>query len=230
MHTFFLTGNDTGVGKTYIGCMLTKALLRNGIYCEARKPIESGCRETDQELLPEDALAYEAALNSRIPLDTINAYRFELPISPARAARLENRRISIRDLVKACATQKKCEVLLVEGAGGFYSPLCTDGLNSDLAIKLKASVLLVVPDRLGCINQTLLSVQAIERSGLNLFAVILNQHRMSRAGGMDNVEDLQHYVRSPLVVIPHETETSSDALELRRTSIQSLVDRIQKTV
>lgn len=230
MQTYFISSNDTGVGKTYVGCLLVKALIRNGVTLVVKKPIESGCRVIGDELIAEDVKCYQSALGNHASRETINTYRFEPPISPERAIQLAGGQVTIKDVVKACKPIHPPKVLLVEGAGGIYSPLCSNGLNADLAARLKARILLVVPDRLGCINQTLLCLQAIQKHNLGCSAIILNQYRCEREVDMDNLSDLRRYTRIPVIAMPHEQDTSSVAMEMRRASVQILVDEIKQRI
>ena len=107
----------------------------------------------------------------------------------------------------------KDDVLLVEGAGGFYSPLCSDGLNADLAEAMQAQVILVVRDRLGCINQALLSLAAIESRGLECFAVVVNQipSTADEDIAMDNLADLRARLKQP--VLPYNANESTNTLD-----------------
>jgi dethiobiotin synthetase len=230
MQTYFISSNDTGVGKTHVGCLLLAALIRSQVQCAIKKPVESGCRRINGALITKDAHAYSVVMGKNLSDDKINAYRFEPPISPERAIRLSGQHIDLQDLVNACTPTEKCDVLLVEGAGGFYSPLTADGLNADLAMQLKAAVILVVPDRLGCINQTLLSLQAIRQSQLECRFVILNQYQPQQATGMNNLEDLQQYAQVPVVAIPHAQDASVEMQDMCRQSIQMVVDDIKQHI
>ena len=223
MKTLFITGTDTGVGKTYIGRILVKALIKNGLSCIPRKPIETGCEFENGEFVPEDALMYARATNDTIPLAEICPYRYAPPISPERAVRLANDTVTIKDLMQACKLDSPTDVLLVEGAGGFYSPLCIDGLNADLAQKLKSDVILIVQDRLGCINQALLSIEAIQRRKLKLLAVVLNQYREHEERAMDNLEDLRARLTYPVIPIPHMQDADQEMLDMQYASIDQLL-------
>lgn len=177
---FFITGTDTDVGKTYTSGCLAMTLAQQGLTVSPRKPIASGCiRQTDGSLLSEDALFLQRATQTDERLEHICPFQFEAPLSPHTAIKQAKLTINIEDLVTACAVPKN-RFALVEGAGGFYSPLALDGLNKDLAIALGYPVILVVANRLGCINQTLLSIAAIEQAGLQLHSVIINQVHATR--------------------------------------------------
>ncbi len=223
MKTLFITGIDTGIGKTYVGHMLVKALIKAGHSCVPRKPVESGCDINDGELMPEDALKYFHATNGKIPLEEICPHRYEPPISPERAIRLANNIVTVKDLVTSCTPTNKPDYLFVEGAGGFYSPLCTDGLNADLAQKLKAGVILVVKDRLGCINQTLLNIEAIQNRKLKLLAIVLNQTREHEESSMDNLDDLRMRLSIPVIAIPNMVDADQNMLDMQYSSIDELL-------
>ena len=226
MKKLFITGNDTDVGKTYVGSLLVTALLSAGYSCTPRKPIETGCADEDGELIPADAMIYHYACNRHASLDEICPYRFEPPISPERAIRLAGETISTQDALDACIPDHETDFLLIEGAGGFYSPLSSDGLNADLAEMVGGDVLLVIKDRLGCINQTLLTIDAIKKRKLEIPAVILNQYREHEEAAMDNFEDLHNRLDIPVIPMPDLAETNQAVLELQQSSIAKLLSII----
>jgi len=196
MKGLFITGTDTGVGKTYVGVQITQTLLQLGESVRPRKPLESGCTRTAEGLLPADGNAYWQAIEGRESLEIITPYRFEAALSPARAARLLGQSLTLKQLKQACLQGvTEGDFLLLEGAGGFYSPLLDGVLNADLAQELELPVLLVAEDRLGCINQVLLSLEVIKRRGLTLAGVVLNRGQMEdrRHPELNNIEDLQAF-------------------------------------
>jgi len=198
----FITGTDTGVGKTYIGSQIVSLLHEMKISVLPRKPIESGCELINGELQPDDAKHYYEAVHKNIPLTEICPFRFQPAISPQRAARLINRPVSINAVQQACLKKvNENNFLFVEGAGGFYSPICEDGLNADLAKCLQLPVLLISNDQLGCINHILLTAEAIRRNDLVLCAVILNGKDTKHDEAMNNLEDLKTYLNEPLFTI-----------------------------
>lgn len=170
----FITGTDTDVGKTYISACLAATLVTHGITVAPRKPISSGCiRQPNGDLLSTDALALQRAAKSLEPLEVIGRYTLEPAISPHLALAQAGLNITIDDLYQACSVPNNY-FALVEGAGGFYSPMASDGFNKTLAIRLGYPVILVVGNQLGCINHTLLTLEAIEASGLTLLAILVN--------------------------------------------------------
>lgn len=200
----FITATDTGSGKTYVSSTLLRHLKQRGLSIAARKPIESGATMQDGQLVGSDA-ALHASITGE-PLSLVCPYPLHAAISPDLAAQLEGKAYYVDDLRTACYSD--ADFTLVEGAGGFYSPLCRDGLNADLAAAVGLPVVLVVGDRLGCINHTLLSIQAIASRGLKLAAVVLSQvPGNERPAGMDNYTELLRYLSAPLIVAPtHDTQ------------------------
>ena len=206
MRGVFITGSDTGVGKTAIGAALAWRLSLEGLVVRPRKPVESGCATEQGGAHPGDSESYHAAMSGREPLARIGRYRFHAALSPERAAALEGRTLRLEDLIQACREGVgPGDFLLVEGAGGFYSPLATDGLNADLAAALGLPVLVVSADRLGAIHQALLTTEAVARRGLTLAGVVLNQTVPGADPRMDNGADLARWLgRDPVVIRYHD--------------------------
>jgi dethiobiotin synthetase len=198
----FITGTDTAVGKTFIGIGLLRIFKTKGIEMVPRKPVESGCDRSAGRLIPRDALALGKAAGTDMNLDEICPYRLENSLSPERAAFLEGVDLRLERLLTACQAPPGYS-MLVEGAGGFYSPLASDGLNADLAQRLNLPVLLVASNRLGGINHVLLTVQAIESRKIPLAAIVLNQLTPDLDPAMDNMADLQQRLHYPLITIPY---------------------------
>ena len=195
---YFITGTDTEIGKTHITCALALGLVQQGHQVAVRKPIASGCiKQADGSLLSEDAYRLHQASQSTDSLQTICPYQFEAPISPARAIRQAKQTIDLADLVKACNAPSS-QFLLVEGAGGFLSPLCENSLNADLAVELQWPVILVVGNRLGCLNQALLSVEAILQRGLALQAIVLND--LCEQADFHNLTDLKNLLPNQRII------------------------------
>lgn len=195
MRGLFVTGTDTGVGKTVVACALTRLLVERGVTVRPRKPIESGCELRDGRPYPADAAALRAAAGNQEGLDTVCPHRLTAPISPERATAREGKTIGLADLEQACRVGVGAkDFLLVEGAGGFLSPLAVDGRVCDLAERLKLPILLVVADRLGCLNHAMLTTEAIAARGLTLVSVVLNRVDADVISGMDNAADLEKWL------------------------------------
>lgn len=209
----FITGTDTGVGKTHIGTQLCKLLISRNIPTQPRKPVESGC-ETDSQgqLLPQDAIGYFSACGQSIPLEEICPYAFTEAVAPDYAAKLAGINLQLEQLVAACHVSKN-EFLLVEGAGGFYSPIATNALNADLAVALDLPVLLIAANRLGAINHTLLTAEAIQQKGLRLAAVILNDTvAQDGAENLNNLAALELRLDCPVLMHPENSVLKDELL------------------
>ena len=196
---YFITGSDTDVGKTYVACQIVRQLSARGIDIETRKPAESGCIESgDGTLVTHDAAALQLANANRETIERICPYRYRAALAPHRAARLEGQTVSLPALIEACSLDDPGHCLIVEGAGGFYSPLADDGLNADLASALQLPVIIVVNDRIGAVNQALMTLQAVISRKLHVAALILNQLEPLNDNSMDNAADIRAYCNSPI--------------------------------
>ena len=213
MKGIFVTGTDTGVGKTHIGVRVIRQLRQQGLHVTPRKPVESGCELKDLRLVPADAQALNDAAGNAGLLSEVCPHCFQPPISPRRAAKLANIVITTEHLVAACHPPPNTDFLLVEGAGGFYSPLTIDGLNADLAQALQLPILLVAADRLGCLNHILLTTEAISRRGLKLLAIVLNRADGQPDKDTNNHEDLLELVECPVFAHPHAEANASTGVD-----------------
>lgn len=164
---FFITGTDTGVGKTYITKLLVESLRSEGKYAVGFKPISCGDRE-DATIL--------AAASGNLPLDEVNPLHFPSAVAPHVAALLENKTINPAEIIASYKTiSEKYDPVIVEGAGGWEVPITQTYFVSDLAKDLNLPVILVAANRLGALNHILLSLAAIEAKGLKCAGIILNQ-------------------------------------------------------
>lgn len=189
---YFITGTDTGVGKTVFTCLLIQELRVQGRKVAAYKPACSGALdwgEGGQGLvrtggltpprLPQywsDVEDLYAATDGEFDRERICPQCFQAALSPPAAAALEGRVVDEAQLIAGYQwLSERADVVLVEGAGGFYSPISTNWLNADVAERVALPVLIVAPNRLGTINQTLLTIEAVRRRGLDVAGVVLNQ-------------------------------------------------------
>ncbi|HEY1663488.1 MAG TPA: dethiobiotin synthase [Verrucomicrobiae bacterium] len=163
---YFITGTDTGAGKTVLGCLLVSFLREQGVNAAALKPVCSGGRE--------DARRIFSAMNGALPLDEINPWHFRAPIAPALAARRENKTIRLPQvLAQIRAMRKRFDVLIVEGAGGLLSPLGDDFNSRDLIRELRATPVVAAPNRLGVANHVLLTLEALPKKIRDRTRVVL---------------------------------------------------------
>jgi dethiobiotin synthetase len=201
---YFITGSDTDVGKTYIACEIVGQLRARGLAVETRKPAESGCEaDAGGEPRTHDAQALRQANANLETIERIAPYRFRAALAPHRAARLENVELRLAQLIDACGRDRADACLVVEGAGGFYSPLAADGLNADLASALQLPVIAVIDDRIGAVNQSLMTIAAVASRGLRIAALVLNQVSPGSDAAMDNAADLAEYSDLPLFRCAH---------------------------
>jgi dethiobiotin synthetase len=164
--TFFITGTDTGVGKTVLTALLARHLRKQGFRLAALKPVCSGGRD--------DARVLRAALGGALVLDEINPWHFRAPIAPLLAARRERQRVRLADvLTHVRSVQKRFDVVLVEGAGGLLSPLGEDFNSRDLIAALRATPIVVCPNRLGAMNQVRLTLAALPQRAASRARVAL---------------------------------------------------------
>ena len=163
---FFITGTDTGAGKTVLTALLAQFLRERGVNAVALKPVCSGGRA--------DARALHAAMGGALSLDEINPWHFHAPIAPLLAARRERKRVRLSAvLAHVCAMQKRFDVLLVEGAGGLLSPLGVDFDSGDLMATLDALPVVVAMNRLGAVNHILLTLKVLPRRATGRARVVL---------------------------------------------------------
>ena len=173
MKTWFVTGTDTEIGKTFASCDLLRHLAGSGHRAAGLKPIASGCTMTKEGLRNADALALMAAANVPLGYAQVNPYAFEPAIAPHIAAARAG--VAIDPGVAARGLRAiEADWVLVEGAGGWNIPLGNGRLLRDLAGAFTRQVLLVVGMRLGCINHALLSAQQILRDGFELVGWVAN--------------------------------------------------------
>jgi dethiobiotin synthetase len=219
----FVTGTDTGVGKTRVACMLLRAFAARGERVVGMKPVATGAQWTGAGLRNEDVAQLCAASNAAAPLELVNPYCFAPAIAPHLAAAEAGARIELGRIVDACSKLAAlADRVVVEGVGGFAVPLGEDYGTADLARMLGLPVVLVVGMRLGCLNHALLTVQAVERCGLRLAGWVANciDPEMQRLEG--NVETLRTRLSAPLLgLVPHDPvpgEAAMPGLAIERLS------------
>ena len=173
---YFVTGTDTGVGKTLFSAALTYFLCNQGMRVSGMKPIASGCIETDHGLRNEDADLLFTASNVKADYDLICPYRFLPPIAPHIAAQEQGTVISIDHILESYRRlQSSSDTVVVEGVGGWQVPLDEQKGMPDLAIELDLPVIIVVGGRLGCINHALLTAESVLVRGLSIAGWVFNQ-------------------------------------------------------
>lgn len=212
----FVTGTDTGVGKTLCAVALVQALARDGLRVAAMKPVASGAwpdPRADGALRNDDALALHAAANVPATYDELNPFCFSEPVSPHIAAQSASVAVDFETIFhrygSLCA---RADAIVVEGAGGVLVPLGPQLTVLDLAVRLELPIVLVVGLRLGCINHALLSAAAIQARGARLAGWIANHLDSQFARLEENLATLQAGLGSaPLAFVPHGADAAHAA-------------------
>lgn len=195
LNGYFITGTDTGIGKTWVACGLITGLRERGHRVMGMKPVASGCVPTAGGLRNEDALALQAVSSLAAPYEVINPYAFEPPIAPHIAAQEVGAKIAFGEI---CARSEQLmglvDMLVVEGVGGWRVPLGEEGDVEALAATLKLPVVLVVGVRLGCINHAFLTAESI---GLSLAGWVANLVDPAMERLADNLQTLCNGITAP---------------------------------
>jgi len=196
----FVTGTDTGVGKTLVSCALLSALKRQGYVVQGMKPVASGCEHSAQGLRNDDAQGLIQHSSSRLPYSTVNPYAFEEAVAPHLLAAQSNVLIDI-DFIrqKYLEIAQQCEHVIVEGAGGWQVPLNHRQTMADLAVALQLPVVLVVGMRLGCINHALLTYRSILDSGLPCLGWVANEIDDNMQLTSENIHSIAQRIDVPLL-------------------------------
>ncbi len=215
MKSIFITGTDTGVGKTAVACSLAAYLsLKKGRDVGVMKPFESGGDASAGEMAG-DAWSLKAASGSQDSIRDINPYNFKAPLAPEPAAMRENADIDVGRVM--AAYRKLCDrhdVVIVEGAGGILVPVRDGYFYSDLMVDMGAPVVLVSRLTLGTINHTLLSCRYLKSIGVEVSGVILNDMTGENdIASETNPEMLRKYLEVPLLgIFPHEPDLFAQAV------------------
>tara|TARA_Y100000022_G_scaffold94593_2_gene81579 strand:+ start:815 stop:1462 length:648 start_codon:yes stop_codon:yes gene_type:complete len=211
MKGFLITGTDTDVGKTWFMLKFGELLKEYKFKFHFLKPVESGCEEPDGNIIPKDAEQFSKLENT--PLSNICKFMFKAYASPPRAAKLENKKIKLADILNFINEKKDLDndsFNLIEGCGGFFSPIADNKLTADLAVKLDLPVILVVNNKLGCINHTLLSIEAIKKLNLNIKFIVLND--LSKNVPLDNFEELSRFTEIPIIRLKYKEKADPDLI------------------
>ena len=211
MKGFLITGTDTDVGKTWFMLKFGELLKEHKLKFHFLKPVESGCGEPNGDIIPKDAMQFSKL--EGVSLSKICKFMFKAYASPPRAANLESKDIEINDIIDFIEENKIDDddcLNLVEGCGGFLSPIANKKLTSDLAVKVNLPVILVVNNTLGSINHSLLSIQAIESLGLNIKFIILND--LNEIVPLDNFDELSSYTSIPVFRLKYNEKADSNLI------------------
>lgn len=212
---YFITGTDTDVGKT----VCTKGLLQFAKFknksCLAYKPISAGCELTKQGLRNSDALTLQNHSSIKVAYQAVNPIAYQPAIAPHIAAAQINQKINLNvvDQGYDYLLAQQADLLLVEGAGGWHLPMNNSQLFSEWVTKKQLPVIVVVGLKLGCLNHALLTVQAIQQSGLIVAGWIANHLQPEMPFAQANIDTLLDFIDAPLIAeIPFLKQIESQDL------------------
>ncbi len=203
---YFLTGTDTGVGKTLVAAALLRAAAAQGLRALGMKPVAAGGTE--------DVEALMAASNVAAPRDLVNPYSLSEPLSPQLAARHDGLNIDLERIARCFGELRgRADFLVVEGAGGFRVPLGETQDGADLALRLGLPVILVVGLRLGCLSHALLTEESIRARGLRLAGWVASQIDPDMACVEENIGTLRARITAPLLgFVPYQAAPAADRI------------------
>jgi dethiobiotin synthetase len=230
MRGIFVAGTDTGVGKTVVAAALIKALARQGLRVAGMKPVAAGAEMTPSGLRNADALALLQAANVAAPYEVVNPYCFAAPIAPHIAARDAGVAIDLgllRQRFDELTALADCVV--VEGAGGWLTPISDCASMADIAAALALPVVLVVGLRLGCLNHAILTARALAEHGAGLSGWIGNSIDPAFDRAMDNIADLERRLQRAVAIVPYASH-APESLELPLAAAFDLVAQRSSSV
>ena len=195
----FITASNTEVGKTTVAVEIARRLSENRVV-RARKPVESDCPVVDSVFAPRYASALSDACGNVEGLSVVCPFCFAMEASAEKASAEVGETLTLEKLVDACYQGTGDDFVLVEGAGGFYSPIAENTLNSDLAVALNLPLVIVVRDELGAISQALLTLCAAQHNKLKVACVVLNQVENNE---LSNIDALKTYTITPVICFSH---------------------------
>ena len=206
----FVTGTDTGVGKTLVAAALVHGLVRRGVRAAGMKPVASGCRRTDDGLRSDDALLLASHSNVSARYETVNPYAFEPAIAPHIAAAEAGARIDLARIVHvANELAARADRIVVEGVGGWRVPLNEREDVGDLARLMALPVLLVVGLRLGCLNHARLTADALVTAHVPWAGWVASAVDAQFSHSRENLAELVRLMPAPLLgVVPHDAGAS----------------------
>src|SRR3989339_495513 len=183
MASLFVTGTDTGVGKTYVTILLAKHLMLKGFDVGIMKPISTGSKKDD------DARLLKKTLNLKDPLRLINPIHLKLPLAPYAAAKLLKKRLNLKKIFTAFEKLKKHhDIVIVEGIGGVLVPILKDYFVADLIKDMGISALIVARPGLGTINHTLLTIEALKARKIKIAGIVINKYTGKTLSEKTNAE------------------------------------------
>jgi len=218
MLNLFIAGTDTNVGKTYISTGMLSAFNEAGFSTIACKPVASGCMVHNDKLYNADALALQAACSVKLHYDYINPFAFAAPIAPHIAAQHAGRELSVELLQQKCRTvlSYPADICLIEGAGGWYTPLNHHETLADFVVRMQFYVVLVVGMRLGCLNHSILTSQALQQAGIKVAGWIANCIEPELPALEENLASLKARLPFPCLGVVQHNARIADSIDIKK--------------
>ncbi|MCF6766309.1 dethiobiotin synthase [Thiotrichales bacterium 19S3-7] len=208
MSSFFITGTDTEVGKTYITTLLLQYFNQKGLSTIAMKPIASSCEENNGKLYNDDALQLQQNMSIKLAYDQVNPFAFQPAIAPHIAAALVNKNLSTNTIYHNINKflSYEADIKLIEGAGGWQLPLNEDEVLAEVIAQLQVDVILVIGMKLGCLNHAILTANSIKNLGCRLAGFITNEVTKDKMPYLEeNRQSLKSFIDAPyLAHIPYQ--------------------------
>ncbi len=211
---YFITGTDTGVGKTWCSVALMHYFIKQGKSVAGMKPVASGARRINGRLINDDALLLQQNASKNFSYDIVNPYTFAMPVSPHIAAEKVGESIDFSRIIdNLCILQKSCEIVIIEGVGGWLVPLGPKFGIADLAKQLGFPVIVVVAIRLGCINHAGLTFSALRAAGVLCAGWIANCTEQDMLSKEENIQTITRFSDVPLLgILPFSQKPDFGAL------------------
>jgi len=215
---YFITGTDTGVGKTTITVGLLQAFKHAGLTTVGMKPLASGCQMTADGLRSDDALALQQAATEQLAYPLLNPFAYEAAIAPHLAARNIGQSLSVASLIAACqpGLNHRADLCLIEGIGGWSVPLNDTETMADFAYALNTPTILVVAIRLSCLNHALLTYQAMAAKGVVVTAWIANHSEAAIPAADECIDTLSQWLPVPLLASVAYQQDVAESVDISR--------------
>ncbi|HYA27159.1 MAG TPA: dethiobiotin synthase [Thermodesulfovibrionales bacterium] len=231
---FFVTGTDTGVGKTVISAAIIKVIQALGVNVCGMKPVETGCPRIGNTLCPSDGMFLKKAAGMEENINHITPYCFETPVSPSLASEMEGRPVSVNIIIQEYRSlAKRYHAVVVEGIGGILVPLMKDYFVLDLIRDLKLPLIVVARPSLGTLNHTLLTVNYALKEGIAVSGIIINFTRPPDSTVAENTNALilEQLSTVPVIgIFPHLSNLEHETIEkaaVKYLNIEAIRDNLR---
>lgn len=224
MDGIFITATDTGVGKTFFACKITRFLKRSGVNVGVMKPAGSGGLLKNGRLVSGDALMLQNAAQTKDPMEWINPICFKNPLAPYPASMIEKKKFKIKKIVSAYKKIRQFHsFVVVEGIGGVRVPLDKNFEVADLIKKMNLPAIVVVSSKLGTLNHTLLTLDYLRRKKVKVLGIVLNYFDSKKAADRTNLQFFKNKKITVLAILPRNKNCLINKNIVSRSLIKSLL-------